>query len=78
MNDVLVLAEVGGEGLETKDMWTWCLYFADYYNSNSISLWNVTQSASFPGLPNFCHSVGVAQIYIQEVEEGRAGEHFIM
>ena len=22
MNDVLVLAEVGGEGLKTKDMWT--------------------------------------------------------
>ena len=52
-----------------------CLYFADYDNSNSISLWNVTQTASFPGLPIFCHSVGIAQKYIQEVEEGRAWEH---
>ena len=32
MNGVLVLAEVGGEGLETKDMWTLCLYFADHEN----------------------------------------------
>ena len=33
MNGVLVLAEVGGEGLETKDTWTVSLYFADHENS---------------------------------------------
>ena len=33
INGVPVLAEVGGEGLETKDMWTVSLYFADHENS---------------------------------------------
>ena len=33
MNGVLVLVEVGGEGLEMKDMWTVSLYFADHETS---------------------------------------------
>ena len=33
MNVALVLAEVGGEGLDMKDMWTVSLYFADHDNS---------------------------------------------
>jgi len=84
MNDVLVLAEVGVKAWKLRICGHVCLYFADHDNSirnftkpNYIKSIECNTVSLIPRPTQFCHSVGVAQKYI-EAEEGEGLGAFII